>query len=126
MRVLHCARQNAKSEEDGHQPRRRCVEDVDLKKTDEEKQARSDRLKKNRFVPALTPAQRLGAAIRCNGKADASCVAPGLALVEAAVPLALADFDRASHENHYSTSFPLWLLRIEVFSRKVKTHPFRD
>ena len=48
------ARQKAKSEEHGHQPRRRRVNDIDLKKTDEEEQARSDRQKKSRFVPAGT------------------------------------------------------------------------
>jgi hypothetical protein len=53
-----------------------------------------------RNSPLDESAQRLGAAVRCNGKADASRVAPGLAIVEAALLLALADFDRAGHENH--------------------------
>ena len=45
-------------------------------------------------------AQRLGSAIRRNGKANTPCVAPGSAFVAAPLLLALADFDRAGNENH--------------------------
>lgn len=48
------ARQQAQSEQDGHQPRRRRVNDVEQKKTKDEEDARSLRLKKSRFVSALT------------------------------------------------------------------------
>jgi hypothetical protein len=48
------ARHKAQSEEDRHQPRRRRVKDVDPKKTSDEEQARSNRLKKGRFGSALT------------------------------------------------------------------------
>jgi hypothetical protein len=44
----------AQSEENGHQPRRRPVKDVDQKKTNDEEQARSHRLKKSRFESAPT------------------------------------------------------------------------
>lgn len=45
-------------------------------------------------------AQRLGATIWRNGKANASCVAPGPALIAAPLLLALADFNGACHEYH--------------------------
>ena len=48
------ARQRAQSEEDGHQPRRRPVKDIDQKKKKDEEKARSNRLKKSRFVSAPT------------------------------------------------------------------------
>ena len=41
-------------------------------------------------------AQRLGTAIRCNGEANASCVAPGSAFVATPLLLALADFNGAT------------------------------
>ena len=47
------------SEEDGHQPRRRLVKDADRKKTKDKEQARSDRLRKSRFVSALTQIPRI-------------------------------------------------------------------
>jgi len=59
------ARQKAQSEEDGHQPRRRRVKDVDQKKTKDEEQARSHRLKKSRFGSALSPSTVLD---RCTAK----------------------------------------------------------
>ena len=52
-------------------------------------------------------AQRLGAAIRRNGKANTPCVALGSAFVTAPLLLALADFDRAGHENHAVYASPL-------------------
>jgi len=45
-------------------------------------------------------AQRLGAAIWNNGKANASCVAPRPALIATPLLLALADFNGACHECH--------------------------
>ena len=56
-------------------------------------------------------AQRLGAAIWCNGKTDASCVAPGPMLVAAPLLLALADFDGPSYESTMSLT-PLPLPRV--------------
>jgi len=52
------ARQTAKSEEDGHQLRRRPVKDVDQKKTKDEEEARSNRLKKGRFGSAPSSTHR--------------------------------------------------------------------
>ncbi|VAY89069.1 Outer membrane efflux protein (modular protein) [mine drainage metagenome] len=52
-------------------------------------------------------AQRLGASVGHNRESDTTGVPPGLALVEAAVTLALADFDGASHKSHIMDAVPL-------------------
>ena len=52
--IGHAHAKRRQSEEDGHQPRRRRVKDVDQKKTKEEEKARSNRLKKGRFGSAPT------------------------------------------------------------------------
>ena len=52
--IGHAPRQKAESEEDGHQPRRRPVKDVNQKKIEPEEEARSNRLTKGRFGSALT------------------------------------------------------------------------
>ena len=52
--IGHAHASRHKSEEDEPQPRRRPVKDVDQKKTKDEEQARSHRLKKGKFESALT------------------------------------------------------------------------
>ena len=69
--------------------------------------------------------QRLGAAIRYDGKANASCVAPSSAFVAAPLLLALADFDRTRHDNHVvhapslaaGTPADVGLISLNVFLR---------
>ncbi len=52
-------------------------------------------------------AERLGTSVRCRGKTDASGVTTGLALVEAAGTLALANFDGTGHDDHVVNAAPL-------------------
>ena len=52
-------------------------------------------------------AQRLGSSVGHNCEPDTTGVTPGLSLVEAAVTLALADFDGASHKSHIMDATPL-------------------
>ena len=52
-------------------------------------------------------AERLGASVRNQGKSNTACIPPILPFVEAADPLALADFDGTSHEHHVVDAAPL-------------------